>query len=50
MNVTVALMAFQAFELKTYQMTGAYDDKDRYDVQAKAPATVARRARPEPGS
>jgi uncharacterized protein (TIGR03435 family) len=36
-NATVALLAFQAYGLKQYQMSGVNDDKDKYTVRAKIP-------------
>lgn len=36
-NATVALLAFQAYGLKQYQMNGVNDDKDKYTVHAKMP-------------
>ncbi len=37
-NSTIARMAFQAYNLKIYQMNGVNDDKDIYNVQARIPA------------
>jgi len=41
-NATVALMAFQAYGLKQYQMSGVNDDKDKYSVRAKLPAGASK--------